>query len=257
MSLMDRINVLNESAKARGFSKDLLEKVFAGSSMDAFDDGSEVTDVITWDEGSQSAIAFLVRTDDTWKTMGFSICEDVEPGSWDEWKELPAGIELVQGCIEYADASGISLESVGCTGASKYGARPGEADDVPAWARTDYGETTLYKEVRSALKLNGYSEEDVLYAEVMTKNCNVVCIEGSRFLEMAKEVKYNAYQWVSKPAIQDDLRIVFKNGSFLSRMCCDGSEWFKLYEAPDLNPKYSNLDRKDLCLLNADLEGRK
>lgn len=247
LSITERMHALHDRLEGNGCTKDLLERVFVGSSMDAFDNGSEVTDVIVWDEGSQSAIAFLARQDDSWRTTGFSICEDTEVGSWDEWKDFPEAMELVEACIAYARENDISLEEVGCIGATPPGDGLEDVDDAP-----EYGGTTLYNEVKAILKLNAYGLDDVLYAEVMAKDCNVACIEGARFLEMAKKVKFNLHWWSSKPVIQDDLKIVLKDGSYLVHMHCDGSEWFKLCQAPDMNPKYSSVDFNDLCFLTND-----
>lgn len=239
MSLMDRFNVLSQSAKDKGLSKDILAKAFAGSSMDGFDNGSEITDVICWDEGPQSAIVFL---NEDWNVLDFSwVDEDASP-DW-EWKSNSELAGFFASCISYAKEHGIPLDEAGCRDASD------EASTEKAFGRQP---KNLLHELQIILEGNSCSIGDVAYVEVMAKDGNAVCISPERFIEIASGIDY--MDGIGGPAIHEALKVVLKDGSFIGRMWADGSEWFRFYEKPAMNPKLSDIGREGLCILSADVQ---
>lgn len=234
MSLMDRFNVLSQSAKDKGLSKDILAKAFAGSSMDGFDNGSEITDVICWDEGPQSAIVFL---NEDWNVLDFSwVDEDANP-DW-EWKSNPELAGFFASCISYAKENHLSLHGFGCA----------DAEDEDAIHEAP---VNLMEEARQALEDSGRSVDDVAYVKVVRRNAGgYACIPFEHFAEIASSVEYECI--ADGPAIHSGLCIVLKDGSFFDRMWSDGSEWFRFHEAPEKSPKMAYPTRDEVCILYSD-----
>ena len=110
MSLMDRFNVLSQSASDRGVDKAILVRAFDGATYDGFDNGSNITDVVCWDEGSQSSILFL---DKDQKVLDFSWVDSESPKDWD-WKSDSKLAGFFASCIAYAKSNGLLLSDVGC-----------------------------------------------------------------------------------------------------------------------------------------------
>lgn len=250
MSLMDRFMVLASKAQSNGIDKVLLQQVFYGSRMEGFDNGSDdITDVILWDEetqsGSQSAILFLDRD---WNVSGFSWSDNEIPDL--EWKDDASIASFFADCIAYARENGISLDDLGCADADS-----GEesADDVPASDFISGGRVkNLLNELRTTIEGNYCSMDDIAYVEMRDRNGRMVCISPAIFMDMASQIEYQDGR--HEAAIHNDLKIVLKDGSFISRMWSDGSEWFRFYEKPDMNPNIVNLCRDDLCFFNSDMD---
>ncbi len=85
----------------------------------------------------------------------------------------------------------------------------------------------------------------------MAKDGNAVCISPERFIEIASGTDY--MDGIGGPAIHEALKVVLKDGSFIGRMWADGSEWFRFYERPEMNPTMSDIGREDLCILSKDV----
>lgn len=237
MSLIQRFTVLSESAQNRGLDRLTVEKAFAGSSLEAFDNGSDISDVVCWDEGQQSAILFL---DSQWNVAGFTWNDEEErPNA--EWIDSPELAAFFSSCISYAKENHLSLQDLGCADGD---AENGDEDSI--WEAP----VSLMEEVRQVLEDNGRVVEDVAYVKVPMKRGGFACILFEHFAEIASGVEYERIG--SGPAIHSDLCIVLKDGSFLGRMWSDGSEWFRFHEAPEQNPEMACPSRDELCILYSD-----
>ena len=240
MSLMDRFTVLAESEKSNGCSRLLLEKAFAGSSMEEFDNGSNISDVVVWDEGQQSAILFL---DKDWNVSGFSWTDEEQDPDFN-WMDSPELASFFASCISWARKNGVSLEEAGCMD----GHLDAEKLDEPVEASMK----NLLQELRVVLEDNNCLMEDIAYVKMLDRNGSPVCIAPEIFMEMASSVEYMDGRFYA--SIQSDMEIVLKDGSFIGRMWADGSEWFRFYRAPERNPDIRNLGRDDLCFFNSDMD---
>jgi len=238
MSLIQRFTVLSESAQNRGLDRLTVEKAFAGSSLEAFDNGSDISDVVCWDEGQQSAILFL---DSQWNVAGFT-WNDEEKRPNAEWIDSPELASFFSSCISYAKENHLSLHDLGCA--------DGDAEDEDEDAFYE-APVSLMEEVRQAIEDSGRSVEDVAYVKVVRKNAGgYACIPFEHFAEIASGVEYERI--ADGPAIHSGLCIVLKDGSFFGRMWSDGSEWFHFYEAPEKNPEMAFPSRDELCILYSD-----
>lgn len=237
MSLIDRFTVLAESAKSNGINRLLLKKAFAGSSIEEFDNGTEVLNVILWDEGSQSAILFLNKK---WDVTGF-IWNDDESTMEMDWEDSPELTSFFASCVSWAKENGVSFEEAGC----------GEVHDDLFNEVQEASTKNLLEELRLVLEDNHCSIDDVAYVKMLDRGGSFVCIAPEIFMEMASGVEYNGGRHYA--AIQSDMEIVLKDGSFIGRMWADGSEWFRFYRTPEKNPSISNLGREDLCFFNHEL----
>lgn len=236
MSLMDRFTVLSESAKSNGINRLLLEKAFAGSSLESFDNGSDIADVICWDEGSQSAILFL---NEEWKAVGFTWNDEEErPGA--EWMDCPELVQFFDACILYACENDIPLDELGCRNEDVV---EDGCERIPGQRHKN-----LLNELRQTLEDNKCFMDDIAYAEMMSRDGRLVCISPAIFMEMASGIDYVDGSMCA--AIHPDLKIVLKDGSFVGRMWADGSEWYRFYKRPDVNPEMANLGRDDLCFFS-------
>jgi len=232
---MDRFTVLSESAKSNGINRLLLEKAFAGSSLESFDNGSDIADVICWDEGFQSAILFL---NEEWKAVGFTWNDEEHPEA--EWKDSPKLAQFFDACILYACKNDIPLDELGC--------RDGDAVENEEQVIPGQRHKNLLNELRQTLEDNHCLMEDVAYAEMMSRDGSLVCISPAIFNEMASEIDYVDGSMTA--SIHPDLKIVLKDGSFIGRMWADGSEWFRFWKHPEMDPEMANLGRDDLCFFS-------
>ena len=237
MSLLERFNVLSESAQNHGLDRLTVEKAFAGSSLEAFDNGSDISDVICWDEGQQSAILFL---DSQWNVAGFTWNDEEErPNA--EWIPSAELAHFFSSCISYAKENHLSLQDLGCADGDAE-----DEDEDSIWEAP----VSLMEEVRQVLENSSHVVEDVAYVKVPMKRGGFACIPFEHFAEIASNVEYERIGTV--PAIHSDLCIVLKDGSFFGRMWADGSEWFHFYEAPEQNPEMACPSRDELCILYSD-----
>ena len=106
----------------------------------------------------------------------------------------------------------------------------------------------LLNELRQTLEDNKCFMDDIAYAEMMSRDGRLVYISPAIFTEMASEIDY--VDGSKCAAIHPDLKIVLKDGSFVGRMWADGSEWYRFYKRPDVNPEMANLGRDDLCFFS-------
>lgn len=236
MSLIQRFTVLSESARNRGLDRLTVEKTFAGSSLEAFDNGSDISDVVCWDEGQQSAILFL---DSQWNVAGFTWNDDEDARA--EWVDSSEMASFFSSCISYAKENHLSLQDLGCADGNAE-----DEDENSIWEAP----VGLMEEVRQVLEDNNRVVEDVAYVKVPRKDGGFACIPFEHFAEIASSVEYERIG--SGPAIHSDLCIVLKDGSFLGRMWADGSEWFHFYDAPEQNPEMACPSRDELCILYSD-----
>lgn len=103
----------------------------------------------------------------------------------------------------------------------------------------------LYKEIKENVEALSLTLDDILFVSGLDPDNIERCFDPKGFLEHAKKINYDAGYGFTE--INQNLRIVFKDGSFLMRMEYDGSEWFAYIKVPNLNAKIEKFNpRKSL-----------
>lgn len=105
----------------------------------------------------------------------------------------------------------------------------------------------LYKEIEENVKALSLTLDDILYVSGLDLDDIEKGFDPKEFLEHAKTINYdNGYGCAE---INQNLRIVFKDGSFLMREEYDGSEWFEYVKVPNVNAKIEKYNPEKAFIL--------
>lgn len=106
----------------------------------------------------------------------------------------------------------------------------------------------LYEEINDNVKALSLTLDDILFVSGIDLDNIERSFDPKEFLEHAKKINYNnGYGWVE---INQNLRIVFKDGSFLMRTEYDGSEGFDYIKIPNLNAKIEKYNPRKAYIKN-------
>lgn len=103
----------------------------------------------------------------------------------------------------------------------------------------------LKEETLRTLKDNGYSEEDIDWVGLETKEM----WEPHDFLRVADRIGYDSdFDWVE---VEPDLKVVMRDGSWFERAEYDGSEWWEHKHVP-IKPSLKKHATKERILVDRD-----